>query len=132
MIARLASPLAAQAFNFLWTGVLAAIVHYGTLIFLVERMHAAATIAALAGYVLGGATSYLLNRRWTFRSNAPHAEALSKFVLVAFVGFCLTGLCMFILVERLKAPYLPAQVVTTLIVLSWSFLAHRKWTFRAR
>jgi putative flippase GtrA len=131
LIARLTSPLAAQAFNFLWTGMLAAVVHYGTLIFLVERLHTPPTLAALAGYVLGGATSYLLNRRWTFRSNAPHAQAVSKFAVVAFVGFCLTGLCMYVFVDRFKAPYLPAQIVTTLVVLTWSFLAHRKWTFRA-
>jgi putative flippase GtrA len=124
-------PLAAQVLNFFWTGVLAAIAHYGALIFLVEIFHIPPTFAALAGYVLGGATSYLLNRRWTFRSSAPHARAASRFMLVAIVGFCLTGLCMHVFVDRFDAPYLPAQVVTTLIVLTWSFLAHRMWTFGA-
>ncbi len=126
-----APALAEQAANFIWTGVLDAVVHYGTLIFLVERMQAPPTLAALAGYILGGTASYLLNRRWTFRSNVPHAQAASRFTLVAIVGFFLTGLSMYILVDRFKAPYLPAQIVTTLIVLVWSFAAHRKGTFRA-
>jgi putative flippase GtrA len=30
----------------------------------------------------------------------------------------------------LGAPYLPAQLVTTGIVLVWSFLANKMWTFR--
>jgi putative flippase GtrA len=30
----------------------------------------------------------------------------------------------------LGAPYLPAQLVTTGIVLFWSFVAHKLWTFR--
>jgi putative flippase GtrA len=29
----------------------------------------------------------------------------------------------------LDAPYIPAQLVTTGIVMFWSFLAHRAWTF---
>jgi putative flippase GtrA len=30
---------------------------------------------------------------------------------------------------RLGAPYLPAQVLTTLVVMAWSFVAHKVWTF---
>jgi putative flippase GtrA len=50
---------------------------------------------------------------------------------VALVGFGLTGVLMHAFTRVLGAPYLPAQVVTTGIVLLWSFAAHRIWTFRA-
>jgi drug/metabolite transporter (DMT)-like permease len=51
--------------------------------------------------------------------------------LVAAIGFGLTWLAMALLVRGLGAPYLAAQLVTTGIVLFWSFLAHKLWTFRA-
>jgi putative flippase GtrA len=122
--------LLTQGFAFGWTGVIAALVHYGLLIALVQRFAFQPTIAALAGYLAGGVTSYLLNRCFTFPNDRPHGEAAFRFFLVAFVGFCLTGAAMHVLVVLGRAPYLPAQIVTTCIVAGWSFLAHRFWTFR--
>jgi putative flippase GtrA len=37
---------------------------------------------------------------------------------------------MALFVRAFGAPYLPAQVATTAIVLVWSFVAHKLWTFR--
>jgi putative flippase GtrA len=51
---------------------------------------------------------------------------------VAAVGFAITYGVMHLLVERLALPYLPAQIATTLVVLVWSFLAHKYWSFGAR
>ena len=54
---------------------------------------------------------------------------LSRFTLVAAVGFGLTYIFMSLLVNGAGIPYLPAQVATTGIVMLWSFAAHRLWTF---
>ena len=113
-------------------GVLAAIGHYGTLIGLVELAAAGPVPAALAGYLVGGAISYVANRRWTFDSDATHREALVKFALVAVVGFGLTWIFMALFTGALGVHYLPAQVVTTGIVMLWSFWANKLWTFGAR
>ena len=50
-------------------------------------------------------------------------------MLVAFVGFILTGLFMAFFNGRLGIPYLLAQVMTTGVVLVRSFVANRLWTF---
>jgi putative flippase GtrA len=39
---------------------------------------------------------------------------------------------MHLFTDRLGAPYLPAQLVTTGIVLFWSFVANKVWTFAER
>jgi putative flippase GtrA len=116
---------------FFGVGLVAAVVHYGLLVGLVEGGVAGPVPATLAGYVAGGLVSYALNRRHTYRSRRPHAEAGWRFALVALVGFGLTGGLMHAFTNVLGAPYLPAQVVTTGIVLLWSFAAHRLWTFGA-
>lgn len=123
--------LLTQFTTFFGVGLVAAVVHYAILIGLVELAASPAVPATLAGYVLGGIVSYVLNRRHTYRSDRPHAEAGWRFALVAFVGFLLTGLIMHGLVDRLGTPYLPAQLVTTGIVLVWSFFAHKLFSFRA-
>jgi putative flippase GtrA len=122
---------ARQAAAFVGVGVLAAIVHYGLLVALVETGTAGPVPATLAGYVGGGLLSYALNRRHTYRSDRPHGEAAWRFAVVAGVGFGLTGVAMHVLTGRLGAPYLPAQLLTTGLVLVWSFAAHKWWTFRA-
>lgn len=122
--------LARQFSAFFGVGLVAAVVHYGTLVGLVELAHAGPVPATLAGYVLGGIVSYALNRRFAFESDRPHREATWRFGVVAGVGFLLTGLLMAGLNGRLGLQYLLAQVLTTGMVMVWSFAANRWWTFR--
>jgi putative flippase GtrA len=121
--------LVRQFVAFFGVGVAAAVVHYGLLIGLVEGAGAHPVPATLAGYVAGGLVSYGLNRKHTYGSSRPHREATWRFALVAFVGFLLTWAFMHLFVDWLGGPYLPAQVVTTGIVMLWSFGAHKAWTF---
>ena len=124
-----ASDVSRQFSAFAGVGVVAAVAHYGTLIGLVEGFGVAPVSATLAGYILGGVVSYILNRRYAFRSDRPHREATWRFAVVAGVGFVLTGLVMALLNGRWGLPYLPAQLLTTGVVLVWSFAANRLWTF---
>jgi putative flippase GtrA len=125
------SGLIRQLLAFGGVGIIAMICHYGTLVGLVEGLGWRVVPATLAGYVAGGVASYALNRTLTYRSDRPHAQAGWRFALVAAVGFALTwGLMhLFIEVMGLGRLYLAMQVVTTLIVMAWSFIAHKLFTF---
>jgi putative flippase GtrA len=114
---------------FVAVGVAAAVAHYGVLIALVEAGWMRPLPATLAGYVAGGVVSYILNRRHTYESDRPHEEAGWRFAVVAGVGFILTSIFMYLLHDIAGVHYLAAQVLTTGVVLVWSFIAHRLWTF---
>lgn len=118
-----------QFSSFTGVGLIATSVHYAVLIGLVELGHASAPPAALAGSIAGAIVSYGLNRRHTFRSELPHWRAGGRFALVAIGAAALTYLFMTLFVKVAGAPYLPAQVATTGIVVLWTFLAHKLWTF---
>jgi putative flippase GtrA len=118
-----------QFSSFVAVGAVSTGVHYAVLIGLVEIAGVSAVAAALAGYGAGGTISYILNRSHVFQSSAPHDEAISRFILVAAVGFGLTYLFMSLLVHAARMSYLPAQVATTGIVMLWNFAVHRMWTF---
>jgi putative flippase GtrA len=122
-------PLRRQLSAFLIVGLLAALAHYGTLLLLVEGLRWPPVPSTLLGFICGGIVSYVLNRRHTFASERPHEEAGWRFAVVSVIGFTLTWIIMHALVERLHAPYLPAQVLTTGIVMVWNFLANKLWTF---
>ncbi|PPD45780.1 MAG: polysaccharide synthesis protein GtrA [Methylocystis sp.] len=111
-------------------GAIATIAHYAILIALVEAGGWAPVPATLCGYVAGGVVAYVLNRRHTFASERPHEEAGWRFALVAFAGFCVTYALMSLFVERWGAPYLPAQLVTTVLAMFVTFGLNRVWTFR--
>ncbi|MGA7383726.1 MAG: GtrA family protein [Methylocella sp.] len=120
-----------QFSSFVVVGVIATGVHYALLIGLVEIAGISPVAAALAGYGAGGTVSYGLNRRLTFRTKLPHEAAVSRFTLVAAVGFGLTYVFMSLFIRAAGIPYLLAQVATTGIVMFWSFTANRLWTFPA-
>lgn len=121
--------LVRQMLAFGSVGIIAAIVHYGLLIGLVEGWRVAPVPATLVGYVAGGIVSYMLNRKLTYDSDRPHMQATWRFALVAGAGFLLTWALMHVFTRWLGLPYLRMQFVTTGIVLVWSFVANRLWTF---
>ena len=122
--------LARQISAFFVVGLAAMAAHYGALIGLVEIGGWRPVPATLVGYVAGGGVSYLLNRGRAFAARRSHAGAGWRFAVVAGLGFLITYAAMHLLVERLRAPYLPAQLLTTGVVMVWSFLAHKYWSFR--
>ena len=121
-----------QLVTYALAGALTAVAHYGVLIGLVEGAGSDPVPATLAGFVVGALVSYGLNRWMTFDATRSHAQAGWRFALIAAGGFGLTGLLMHLFVTRLGLPYLPMQLVTTGIVMVFSFLGHKFFSFADR
>ena len=119
-----------QFLTFSGVGLVAAVAHYGVLITLVEGFGILPVIATLWGFIAGAGVSYVLNRRYTFRSDRPHRAAAPRFLAVSVGGFLLNGAVMWLLNEYWGVPYLLAQVVATAVVLFWNFSVNLLWTFR--
>jgi putative flippase GtrA len=122
-------PILRQIAAYASVGAVATAVHYAILLGLVERGGWRPVPATLLGYVAGGVVAYVLNRRHVFDSDRSHAEAGWRFGATAFLGFCITFALMSLFVERLGAPYLPAQIVTTVLAMFVTFAVNRRWTF---
>lgn len=105
-------------------------VQYVTLWVGVEYLRAAAAMASALGYVLGAVTNYVINRRFTFQSRAPHRQAVRKYVVAVSLGWGLNTALMALLAHALAWQYFVAQIVTTGVGLAWNFLASRYWVFR--
>ncbi len=120
-----------QFVSFTGVGFVSAIGHYGVLIALVQFAGAPAVPASAAGALAGAWINYSLNYRFTFRSTKQHREAVLKFAVIATVGLILNTFFMWVGVELIGAHYLLSQVVTTGLVLIWSFAGNRYWTFRS-
>jgi putative flippase GtrA len=123
---------ATQLLSYGWIGLVTAVAHYATLIGLVELGGLAPVPATLAGFVIGAGVSYSLNRRFTFATDRSHTAAGWRFLVIAGLGFVATWGLMALFVNRLGLPYLPMQVVTTMLVMAISFTGHKFWSFGER
>ncbi len=120
-----------QFLKFTGAGFVSAIGHYGLLIALVQIAAVPAVPASAAGALLGAWINYGLNYRYTFRSTRQHRESVLRFAVVAAVGLVLNTLFMWVGVDLIGVHYLLSQVVTTGLVLIWSFACNRYWTFHS-
>jgi putative flippase GtrA len=118
-----------QFIQFAIVGCAAAVGHYGVLIVLSEWAGVSPVPASGAGFVVGAAISYALNYQFVFRSDKDHAPTVAKFLTVAIVGLVLNSIIMALLTDRARLHYLPAQVTATVLVMAWSYLGNRCWTF---
>jgi len=121
-----------QFVRFAGVGVVGTGAHYATLIALVQALAVNAVLASSLGAIVGALVNYFLNYRYTFRSSKRHHEAMSKFFVIAGVGFALNGAIMALLTQLLVLHYLLSQVISTGLVLGWNFAGNRLWTFHDR
>lgn len=105
---------------------------YAVLVGLVSGLGFGPVLGSTAGFLTGGLVNYTLNRSIAFRSSKPHRETAPKFFAIAGVGLVLNALLMALLTRQVGAPYLLAQVLTTLMLLLWHYGANALWTFRER
>lgn len=100
---------------------------------LTEQLHwhylVSAAVSMLAVNLLG----WLLNRRWTFRLHAERSwQEFARYVLVNTAGFGVTLLLMALLVSGVGLNYLLACAVVGIVMAFVNFVAHGRWSLRAR
>jgi putative flippase GtrA len=120
-----------QFVQFALVGCIAAVGHYGMLIVLSEWVGISPVPASGAGFIVGAAISYMLNYQFVFRSDKDHMQTAAKFLTVAVLGLVLNSAIMALLAEGAGVHYLPAQIAATVMVMAWSYLGNRGWTFAA-
>ncbi|WKG06774.1 GtrA family protein [Mycolicibacterium sp. HK-90] len=73
--------LKTQAFRFVVTGGLSAIVDFGLYVLLYKVFGGQVDLAKTVGFIAGTTTAYLINRRWTFQAPPSTARFIAVWVL---------------------------------------------------
>jgi putative flippase GtrA len=103
--------------RFALVGLAGAAVYYALLWSMVELGGMPALAASSLAFALVVAENYLLHRRWTFDSRAPHREAFPRFVLMALCGAAVNAAAMAACLT-LGWHYLLAQALALLLVVA--------------
>ena len=121
--------------QFLMYGIVGAggtVCHYLVLLVLVEFFSLNAVLASSFGFVIGALVNHELNRLFVFPGTRRNRQdTLTRFFLVACLGFLLNFGIMFFMVQGLGVYYVIAQLTATVTVFAMTFAVNKVWTFQA-
>ena len=84
------------------------------------------------GFMLGGASNYALNRRWTFRSTGHAGREGAQFLTVSFLALVIGNVVGYVCTELLHIDHgHTVWLLSTASGVLVNFFINKYWTFRA-
>ena len=88
-------------------------------------------IAKALSFVVSAASSYVMNRKWTFCSTNPQVgRELLRFFTVAAGGLIINSVVFYLVTARALWPDIFGLILATAAATLWNFFLNKKWTFR--
>lgn len=120
-----------QVAQFLTVGSLAAAVHFGMVVLLVQNFNYAPLIANVGAFVVAFQISYWGHRFWTFSTTEiSHREAYPKLVMVQVANFGLNEILYYFLLS-FHLPYQVALLIVLAILPIFTFVTSKFWVFQS-
>ena len=124
------SSIANEFFRFSCVGAIGTGAHYTVLVVMIRFFRVSPVAASTCGFVAGALINYILNYRWTFKSQKKHKSAMPNFFFIAVIGMIFNAAIMSLLVNSFEVHYLISQIAATFVVLLWNFSGNKIWTFK--
>lgn len=120
-----------QIMRFGIIGVTAAIVHFNTVVMLVQEFHYAPLIANIAGFLISFQVSYWGHRNWTFHDTViTHSDAYPRLAMVQITNFAINEYLYYIFLS-MHLPYQLALVIVIAVMPIFTFVTSKWWVFQS-
>lgn len=89
-------------------------------------------ISQVIGYSLGGANSFVFNKKWTFKDENTRkklSKELFQFVVVNILSLSISVIFMKFLVKDFSFNVYVSKIIVTFIAQITNFLAYKLWVF---
>lgn len=111
-------------------GIINTIIGLSVIFICMEILHWHYTVSNIAGYACGLASSFLLNKHWTFLSKGHHGRELGKFLLIFFIAYGIQFVSLILFKEKLGVLPEIAQLMGIAVYTSVGFFLNKFFTFR--
>lgn len=115
--------------RFAAVGVASTLLYAGLALAATALLPGPAAVAALAAYALAAVFSYTAHRRFTFRSDRPHAEAAPRFVGLSLVGWGIAAAAPALETDWAGLPPVMPIATTVVLVPLVNFVLMRRMVF---
>lgn len=125
------TPAATRLMKFLrysGVGLIGTAAHFGVLV--AALSYVGPVVASTLGAIVGGIVNYSLARELVFFSTASFDRSLPRFATVALLGLGMNAVIINVLVG--PSHVLVGQVIASGAVLSFGYVANKRWTFNDR
>ena len=122
-----------QFFKYCVVGISGTFIDLALLYSFVEFAHLNVFIATTLSFLVAVINNYTWNKVWTFKDRSTkYSKQFLQFFLVSCTGLALTLSFMYIFINIIGIWYMIAKALTSLLVLTWNFLANKYWTFSTK
>lgn len=109
------------------------VIHYCVFLFLYRLINVNYLIASVVGYSCGLLNSFILNKKWTFKTiNARKDIELLKFIIVNVMALGLNIIGLKFFVEAIGIKPEISQIAAIGLSLVTNFVGNKYWTFRSQ
>ncbi len=124
-------PMVKQFMKFGIVGVINTLIDFTLYSILYSIFHVYYLYANIGSFSIAVTNSYILNRRWTFRSDNPawRSEA-AKFLIINLIGLALSEALLYVVVEHLHVHKMLGKIFVIMVVMIWNYFGTRFWAFR--
>jgi putative flippase GtrA len=112
--------------------LLATVVDFGSLVFLVELVHVWYVAATAIGAFLGALTNFMLGRHWSFKAThgAVHGQA-TRYAIVSGMSLLLNSAGVYLFTDLFGYKYTVSKLITAFLVgIFFNFPLHRRYVFK--
>lgn len=122
-------PFILQLMRFAIVGLIAASVHFCTVVLLVQCLLIAPLLANIVGFLAGFQVTYWGHHLWTFSEVAVlHRIALPKLLLVQLIAFAANELLFYIFLSLHLSYWIALLIVLTILPI-FTFIVNKRWVF---
>ncbi len=121
-----------RLFKFLVSGGTAAVVEYSVFLLLLDVLHVHILAANLISFFCGLVTSFVLNRKWVFKSDNSIRSDFLRYFILAVINSSLSSLIIAFLVSGIGIiPYV-AKLIVMITIAIWNYVIFSKFIFKTR
>lgn len=119
-----------QAFRFSFVGVINTAITLGIIFILTKLFNFHYVAANIVGYVVGLINSFLLNRKWTFRSSGSYGRQGFRFLQVFAICYMFQLGLLILLKEKMYIDADYSQAIAMIFYTGVNFLLSKFYTFK--